>query len=66
MTATSKACTRCGWRRSYNARTPDLCAACRGSNERTEAGNDHIEWRTVGLIRRGTLHPPDTTRSTTT
>ena len=64
MTHPDKACLRCGWIRTTNTKTPDLCTSCRGANERVDVGDDHIEWHKTGLIYTGTIHPPTTTKGT--
>lgn len=51
-------CTRCGWIRSTNSRTPAVCVHCRGPHERFDPGEERIEWHTDGLIKRATVHPP--------
>jgi hypothetical protein len=60
MRHATKACTRCGWRRITNSRTPDVCVNCRGQQERVDPGDDHIQWDQDGLIKRGTVYPSTT------
>ena len=59
MRHTPRACTRCGWERATNSKTPPLCTACRADIRQGEhTTNDNIQWAKQGLIYRGTVIPP--------